>query len=96
MKKLALTLLLVFSLVACSPKFYYFSTETTCPQCVVDSLLGPNTSNYLDWTNFVAVGINEGDSTLISTYVNVVDKIDISVTTYENTGTSTVKKKKLK
>lgn len=96
MKKLAPTLLLVFSLVACSPKFYYFSTETTCPQCVVDSLLGPNTSNYLDWTNFVAVGINEGDSTLISTYVNVVDKIDISVTTYENTGTSTVKKKKLK
>lgn len=96
MKKLALTLLLVLSLVACSPKFYYFSTETTCPQCVVDSLLGPNTSNYLDWTNFVAVGINEGDSTLISTYVNVVDKIDISVTTYENTGTSTVKKKKLK
>ena len=96
MKKLALILLLVFSLVACSPKFYYFSTETTCPECVVDSLLGPNTSNYLDWTNFVAVGINEGDSTLISTYVNVVDKIDISVTTYENTGTSTVKKKKLK
>ena len=29
-------------------------------------------------------------------YVRVVDKIDISVTTYENTGTSTVRKKKIK
>lgn len=96
MKKLALTLLLVFSLVACSPKFYYFSTETTCPQCVVDSLLGPRTSNYLDWTNFVTMGINEGDSTYIFTYVNVVDDLNVSVTTYENTGTSTVKKKKVK
>ena len=96
MKKLAFTLLLVFSLVACSPKFYYFSTETTCPQCVVDSLLGPRTSNYLDWTNFVTMGINEGDSTYISTYVNVVDDLNVSVTTYENTGTSTVKKKKVK
>lgn len=96
MKKLALTLLLVFSLVACSPKFYYFSTETTCPQCVIDSLLGPRTSNYLDWTNFVTTGINEGDSTYIFTYVNVVDDLNVSVTTYENTGTSTVKKKKVK
>lgn len=98
MKKLALFLLLVISLVAfsCSPKYYYFSTETTCPQCVVDSLLGPKTSNYLDWTNFAVVGINEGDSTVISTYVYVIDNVDVSVTTYENTGTATVKKKELK
>lgn len=96
MKKLALGLLLVFSLVACSPKFYYFSTETQCPQCVVDSLLGPRTSNYLDWTNFQAIGINEGDSTLIQTYVNVLDNVDMTVVTYGNTEYSTVKKKELK
>lgn len=99
MKKLVLAVLLVLSLAACSPKFYYFSTETTCPQCVVDSLyrsIGYPTSDYLDWTSFQVVGVNQGDSTLISTYVNVVDKIDISVTTYENTGTSTVRKKKVK
>ena len=99
MKKIALTLLLVLSLVACSPKYAYFSTETRYPQHVVDSLytsIGYPTSNYLDWTNFEVVGINEGDSTRIATYVRVVDKIDISVTTYENTGTSTVRKKKVK
>lgn len=96
MKKLFVILLLFVSLVACSPKFYYFTTETTCPQCVVDSLLGPNTSNYLEWVSFETVGVNQGDSTLISTYVNVVDKTDVSVITYENSEKSTVKKKKLK
>jgi len=95
MKKLFVILLFV-SLVACSPKLYYFTTETTCPQCVVDSLLGPKTSNYLEWVSFETVGINHGDSTVISTYVNVVDKVDVSVTTYENSGWSTVRKKKLK
>ena len=96
MKKLALILLLALSLVACSPKFYYFSTETTCPQCVVDSLLGPKTSNYLYWTSMETIGINQGDSTVISTYVNVVDNLNISVITYENSESSTVRKKKVK
>lgn len=93
MKKLAFFLVLVLSLVACSPKFHYFSTETTCPQCVVDSLLGPQTSNYLYWTGFKTIGINQGDSTTIATYVNSVGKAHISVTTYGNTETATVRKK---
>lgn len=96
MKKWFVILLLFVSLASCSPKFNYFATETTCPQCVVDSLLGPKTSNYLEWVSFETVGVNQGDSTLISTYVNVVGKTDITVITYENSEMSTVKKKTLK
>lgn len=96
MKKLALTLLLVFSLVACSPKFSYFSTETTCPQCVVDSLLGPRSTNYFTWTSMTTVGVYGKDSTQITTYVQAVDDLSISVTTYRGIETSTVKKKKVK
>ena len=99
MKKIVFTILLVLSLVACFPKFRYFSTETSCPQRVVDSLyndIGLPTSDYHTWTSFEVVGINQGDSTLISTYVNVVDKITVSVTSYGNSEMSTVRKKKVR
>ena len=91
MKKIVFAILLVLSLVA--------STETSCPQRVVDSLYndaGLPTSDYRTWTSFEVVGINQGDSTLISTYVNVVDRITISVTTYGNSEMSTVRKKKVR
>ena len=99
MKKIVFAILLVLSLVACFPKFRYFSAETSCPQRVVDSLYndaGLPTSDYRTWTSFEVVGINQGDSTLISTYVNVIDRITISVTTYGNSEMSTVRKKRVR
>lgn len=94
MKKLLVTLVLFISLISCSPKVYYFSRETKCPQCVVDSLLGPNTSNYLNWDSFTTKGVNQGDSTIISTYVLVRDKQTVSVTEFDNEEESLVKEQR--
>lgn len=94
MKKLLLVLLVFVSLISCSPKVYYFSRETDCPQCVVDSLLGPNTSNYLEWESFTVKGVNQGDSTIISTYVLVQQYQTVSVTDFENESESLVKEQR--
>lgn len=97
MKKLLATLAIFLSLVACSPKFYYFSRETTCPQCVVDSLMNPNPTQFRDWTGFQSIGINQGDSTIVTTYVNALnpDQV-ITVILYNNSDSSTVTEKRRK
>lgn len=96
MKKALLSLIILGTLLlsACSPKFAYFTTDTTCPQCVVDSLLQPKKSYYHDWANFQVVGINQGDSTVISTYVFAVENQTISVVEYDNSAYTTVTEKK--
>jgi hypothetical protein len=99
MKKIILSLIVILGLFvsACSPRFAYFTTETPCPQCIVDSLLQPNKYYYHNWAVFQTVGINHGDSTIISTYVFVKDNQTIKVVEYDNDYYVTVsEKKKLK
>ena len=96
MKKAILSLIIILGLFvsSCSPRFAYFTTETTCPQCVVDSLLQPEKSYYHSWAGFETVGVNYGDSTVISTWIRVKDNQTISVVEYDNSLYTTVTEKK--
>lgn len=98
MKKFFIFLILLIALLcftSCSPKWSYFTTDTVCPQCVVDSLLKPRMSpEYHTWAGFQVLGINAGDSTVISTYVYSVDKQTITVVEYGNSELTQVTEKR--
>jgi hypothetical protein len=104
MKKKVLIVLIIILilefLTSCAKSRYdYFYRETTNPQYVVDSLLGPQTP-YKQWVNFSTQGFYKGRRDLVSitTYMNHLRKpkdtlIITSVTEWSCTDTVLVKKK---
>lgn len=91
-----ITLLILLCISGCSPKFTYFATETRNPQEVVDSLLSPVKTTYHSWIGFQTLGINAGDSTVISTYVYSIGNKTVTVVEYGNSDLMSVTEKKRK
>lgn len=59
--------------------------------------MSPSPTRFQDWTSFQAIGINQGDSTVITTYVNALNPDQVvTVILYNNSSESTVTEKRRK